>query len=152
MFLSMILAFQSVELVPNGTMFIHIALILLMIYILNRTFFRPINRVLESRERNKGGHSSEAEEILKSVEEKQVHYDAAMLEARSKGYELIEKERTEAVTKKQAEINSVKQTVAQITANEHEELERQTAEARKMIGEEAEKMAAKISSNILNVN
>ena len=63
MSLSVILAFQSVELVPNGYLFLHIAMILLMIYILNRTFFRPINRILESRERNKGGHSSEADEI-----------------------------------------------------------------------------------------
>ena len=149
MFLSVILAFQNVELVPNGTLLIHIALILLMIYILNRTFFRPINRVIESREKSKGGHSSEAEEILKSVEEKQFRYNTAMLEARSKGYELIEKERTEAVSKRQTEINAVKEEVAGKTAKEHEELERQRNEARTMIAGEAEKMAEKISSNIL---
>lgn len=151
MFLSVILAFQSVELVPNGTLLIHIALILLMIYILNRTFFRPINRILELRERNKGGHSSEAEEILKSVEEKKVRYDTAMLEARSKGYELIEKERTEAVSKRQTEINNVKEEVAQTTAEQREELERQRTEARTMIAGEAEKMAEKISANILKI-
>jgi len=146
---SVILAFQSVELVPNGTLFIHIALILLMIYILNRTFFRPINRILESRERNKGGQSSEAEEIQKSVEEKLARYDAKMLEARSEGYDLIEKERLEAITKRQADINAVKAEVAQTTEKERGELERQRMEARAMIAQEAEKMAEKISSNIL---
>lgn len=146
---SVILAFQSVELVPNGTLFIHIALILLMIYILNRTFFRPINRILESRERNKGGQSSEAEEILKSVEEKLARYDAKMLEARSEGYDLIEKERLEAITKRQADINAVKAEVAQKNEEERGELERQRMEARAMIAQEAEKMAEKISSNIL---
>ena len=148
---SVILAFQNVELVPNGTLFIHIALILLMIYILNRTFFRPINRILESRDKNKGGHSSEAEEILKSVEEKQLRYDAAMLEARSKGYEMIEKERAEAISNKQTEINAVKEEVAGTAAKEREELERQRVEARTMIAGEAEKLAEKISSNILKV-
>ena len=151
MSLSVILAFQSVELVPNGYLFLHIAMILLMIYILNRTFFRPINRILESRERNKGGHSSEADEILKSVEEKKLKYDAVMLEARSKGYELIEKERSEAILAKQTTINSVKEEVALTTAKEREELERQTNEARTMLAGEAEKMAEKISSNILKV-
>ena len=151
MSLSVILAFQSVELVPNGYLFLHIGLILLMIYILNRTFFRPINRILESRERNKGGHSSEADEILKSVEEKKLKYDAVMLEARSKGYELIEKERSEAILAKQTTINSVKEEVALTTAKEREELERQTNEARTMLAGEAEKMAEKISSNILKV-
>ena len=48
----------AIQLVPDGTIFIHIALILLMIFILNRTFFRPVNRVLDARERNKGGRSS----------------------------------------------------------------------------------------------
>ena len=151
MSLSVILAFQSVELVPNGYLFLHIGLILLMIYILNRTFFRPINRILESRERNKGGHSSEADEILKSVEEKKSKYAAVMLEARSKGYELIEKERSEAILAKQTTINSVKEEVALTTAKEREELERQTNEARTMLAGEAEKMAEKISSNILKV-
>ncbi len=145
-----ILVFQEVQLVPDGTVFIHIALILLMIYILNRTFFRPINRVIQSRERSKGGHSSEAEEILNSVTEKQARYDAAMLEARSKGYELIEKERAEAVAKRQTQISSVKTEVEQTITREKAELERQTVEAKTVIALEAEKMAEKISANILN--
>ena len=39
----------QIQLFPDGTLFIHIALILLMIYILNRTLYRPINRVLDTR-------------------------------------------------------------------------------------------------------
>jgi len=149
MVFSVILAFQNVELVPNGTLLIHIALILLMIWVLNRTFFRPINRVIQSREKNKGGRSGEAEEILRSVEEKQARYDAALLEARSKGYELIEKERSEAITARQATIISTREEVEQTTAQEKAEIERQAAEARATIKTEAEKMAEKISSNIL---
>jgi F-type H+-transporting ATPase subunit b len=122
-----------------------------MIWILNRTFFRPINRVLESREKNKGGRSGEAQEILKSVEEKQSRYDAAMLEARSKGYELIEKERGKAVAKRGTKIGKVKEEVAEKSEQEKAELERQTAEAKAALAKEAEKIAEKISSNILKV-
>ncbi len=143
------LAFAEIYLVPDGTILIHIALILLMIWILNRTFFRPINRVIEAREKNKGGKSSEAESILRQVGEKQTRYDAAMLEARSKGYELIEKERNQAVSTRQSEIEKVKSEVANSVAQEKEELKRQTIEARVTIADEAEKMAEKISSNLL---
>ena len=146
-----VLAFQKVDLVPDGTLFLHIAMILLMIWILNRTLFRPLNRIIASREKNKGGRSFEAEEILKTVEEKQRHYDAAMLEARSKGYELIEKERGKAVAKRSTKIGKVKEEVAEKSAEEKAELERQTAEAKAAIGAEAEKIAEKISSNILKV-
>ena len=151
MIFSPVLAFQKVDLVPDGTLLIHIAMIFLMIWILNRTLFRPLNRIIESREKNKGGRSGEAEEILKSVEEKRVRYDAAMLEARSKGYELIEKERGKAVAKRGTKIGKVKEEVAQTTAQEKAEIERQTAEAKVAIAQEAEKIAEKISSNILKV-
>jgi len=144
-----LLAFQEVRLVPDGTIFIHIALILLMIWILNRTFFRPINRVIESRERNKGGRSSEAQEILKNIGEKQSHYEAAMLEARSEGYGLIERERAQAVTNRQEKIGVVKEEVAQFIVRENQELDRQTVEVRAAVAQEAEKMAQRISSNIL---
>ncbi len=143
------LAFAEIYLVTDVTMLIHIALILVMIWILNRTFFRPINRIIESREKHKGGKFGEAAGILRQVGEKQTRYDAALLEARSKGYELIEKERSQAVSARQSEIEQVKSEVASNIAQEKEELERQTVEARAAIAKEAKQMAEKISSNLL---
>ena len=83
---------ETIQLFPDGTLFVHIAIILGMIWILNRTLYRPINRVLEAREKSKGGHSSEAEGILKDVEGKETRYTHELLDARSEGYSLIEKE------------------------------------------------------------
>lgn len=137
-----------VQLVPDGTIFIHIALILLMIWILNRTFFRPINRVLQSRERNRGGQS-EATGILNQVNEKTQKYEAAMREARLEGYQLIEQQRSEAMAKRQTEIEAVKSEVAETVAREKDAIETQAAEARAAIAAEAQKLAEKISSNIL---
>ncbi len=144
-----LLAFQEVRLVPDGTLIIHIALILIMIWVLNRTLFRPVNRIIEARERNKGGHSSEAQEILKNVGEKQSRIEAAMLEARSEGYELIERERAQAVAVRQQKIGAVKEEVAELTARENAELARQTEQTRATLAAEAERMAERISSSIL---
>ncbi|HEY0656930.1 MAG TPA: hypothetical protein VGD05_00570 [Pyrinomonadaceae bacterium] len=143
------LAFAEVQLVPDGTIFIHIALILLMIWILNRTFFRPINRVVESREKNKGGRFSEAETILQQVNEKQSKYNQAMLKARTRGYETIETERAAALAQREAKITEVKTEVAQRFEQEKAQLQTQTTEARTAIAAEADKLAEKISSNIL---
>lgn len=139
----------EVQLVPDLSMFIHIVLILLMIWFLNRTFFKPINRILDARERNKGGRGGEAESILREVSEKEAEYNAGLLEARNEGYELIEKERAAAVEKKNAEVAAVKGEVARYLETEMSELERQTQEAENSIRVEAEKMADKISANIL---
>ena len=138
----------AVQLVPDGTLFIHIALILLMIFILNRTFFRPINRIIESREKNKAG-SSESENLLREVAEKESRYNEAMREARLKGYELIEQERGDALARKQITVSTAREEAKKLLTEESAQLEKQTTEARAAIAAEAEKMAEKISANIL---
>ena len=144
-----LLAFaEQVQLVPDGTLFIHIGLILLMIYILNRTFFRPVNRIIESREKNKVG-GSESQALLSEVAEKEAKYSEAMREARLQGYGIVEKERSKALNKKQEKLGAAKEEVQQTLTEELSELEKQTAEAHAAIAAEAEKMAEKISSNIL---
>ena len=140
---------QSVQLVPDGTLFIHIALILLMIWILNRTFFRPINRIIESRERNKGGRFTEAESILNEVSEKQAKYNQAMIEARSRGYQTIESERAAALADRESKISQIKEEVAKRFEQEKGQLQTQTVEARTAIAAEADRLAEKISANIL---
>ena len=147
-----VLAFAAeggIQLVPDGTILIHIALILLMIWVLNRTFFRPINRVIESRERSKGGRSSEAQEILAEVNEKNSRYEKAMREARSEGYNLIESARAAALAERQSQVEAVKEEVSQTVSKEKGALEKQTEEARKTLAAEAQQMAERISSNIL---
>lgn len=148
----MVLAFaegNSIQLVPDGTIIIHIALILIMIWILNRTFFRPINKVLAARDKNKGGHSSEAAETLKVVESKLAQYNTATREARTEGYQLIENERAAALAEREARLESVKTEVEQKIEQEKASLQAQAEEARKTISAESQKLAEKISSNIL---
>lgn len=149
MFLLALAEGSSIQLVPDGTLIIHVALVLLMIYILNRTFFRPINRVIESREKNKGGRSIEAEEIMRDVEAKREKYNLAMRDARSEGYTIVDNERSKALKKKDQKIGRVKEAVANEFASETAELEKQTAEAREAIKSEAENLADKITANIL---
>lgn len=145
-----LLAFaDTIQLFPDGTLFIHIALILVMIWVLNRTLFRPINKVLDAREKNKGGHSSEAVGLLKDVDEKEVRYNREMLETRAKGYELIEKEQKMAVEAREKTIADAKADTAAKFELGKAELERQAAEAHAAIGTEAEKIASTIAANIL---
>jgi F-type H+-transporting ATPase subunit b len=140
---------ESIQLFPDGTIFVHIALILLMIWVLNRTFFKPINKVIASREKFKGGRNVEADEILSSVTEKQGRYTAEMLEARTKGYEIVEHERAQAVAAKTEIVESAKAETARTFDAERESLTGQTEAARAAIATEAEVMADRISATIL---
>jgi F-type H+-transporting ATPase subunit b len=144
-----ILAFLQIQLIPDGTLFIHIALILLMIWLLNRTFFRPINKVLESREKNSGGRFSEAQEILNQVQDKNAAFDSAIRETRTEGYALVEKQRSKAIAKRQKKVEAVKEEVGTRISTEKEAIIQQTAEAQKSITAQAKELAEKISTNIL---
>lgn len=139
----------GIQLVPDGTLLIHIAMILVMIWVLNRTFFRPINKILEAREKHKGGRSTEAVGILQDVTAKKSEYTEGLLEARNEGYDLIEKGRKDAIALKTSQVEKAKQEVAQFVESENAELDRQIAEAETLISDEAKKMADQISSNIL---
>jgi F-type H+-transporting ATPase subunit b len=145
----LVFAEQSIQLFPDGTLFIHIALILLMIWVLNRTFFRPINRILETRERQMGGAGTEAEEILADVAEKESKLNQAMLGARSEGYALIEKERSAAVETRARRIADAKTETSQRLAEEKRSLEEQAAAARATIQEDADVLADRIAATVL---
>lgn len=144
-------AAQSIQLFPDGTIFVHIALILVMMWILNRTFFRPINRIIHDREKHKGGRGTEAEKILGEAAEKERRYNKALLEARSEGYELIEKERTAAVAERQVKVTRAKDETARGLVEQKSELEAQVVAARAAIVTEAEQLADKITANILKL-
>lgn len=146
----LVLAFaESIQLFPDGTLFIHVALILLMIWILNRTLFRPINQVIESREKSKAVEGGEAGEILKDVGEKEARYTREMLDARSKGYELIEKEHAKAAAARNKKIAEAKAETAAHVESGKAEIAQNAADARVSIGTDAEKLADKIAASIL---
>lgn len=145
----MLLFFEAIQLFPDGTLFIHVALILLMIWVLNRTLYRPINKVIASREASKGGHSSEAEAILEDVAAKEARYSQEMLDTRSQGYSLIEKEQKKAAAARDKKLAEAKSEVAEKLSTGKAEIEKNADEARKTIGSEAEKIADKIAANIL---
>ena len=145
-----LLAFaESIQLFPDGTLFIHIALILLMIWVLNRTLFRPINAVIESRETQKGGHGGEAEAILKDVDEKESKYKHELLDARTAGYELIEKEQKKATAAREQKLADAKTEAAAGFEAGRAALDKDAAEARATIDTDAAKIADKITASIL---
>jgi F-type H+-transporting ATPase subunit b len=145
-----LLAFaEQIQLFPDGTLVIHVALILLMIYVLNRTLYRPINRVLDARAKNRGNYFGEAEEIRAKVEEKELRYSNELRDARSAGYELIEKEQKKAAAAREKKLAEAKTEVADRLASGRSEIEQRASDARAELTKEADKLADKVASGIL---
>jgi F-type H+-transporting ATPase subunit b len=141
---------NSIQLVPDGTLFLHIIIILLMVFILNATLFKPINRILEERERRTRGRSGEAQDILQSVDEKLTQYERTLREARSEGYRLMEQERAVAVSERQAMLGAVREEINHSIVEQKEVIHGQVEEARSTLQGEARRLATEIGSQILH--
>lgn len=139
----------EVRLVPDGSIFFHIALILVMIWVLNRTLFKPINKILADREAQTGGKSGEAAAVLRQVDEKLTAYETGLRNARGDGYRMLEQARAAAMETRQAELNAVKEEVTGMVSEEKESIRSQAEAARSALLVEAQSTASSISKSIL---
>ncbi len=141
---------NSIQLVPDGTLILHIVIILVMVFVLNATLFKPINRILEEREKRTRGRSGEAQDILRRVDEKLAHYENTLREARAEGYRLMERERAAAMSERQTKLNAVREEVNRLIAEEKESIYAQADEARASLEKDARRIAADIGAQILH--
>ena len=140
---------ESIQLVPDGTIVLHIAIIITMVFVLNRLLFKPINNILEEREHRTRGRSGEARETIKRVEESLANYENSLRKARAEGYRLLEQKQAEAFGERQQKIGLVRQEVEQQIEEEKGVIRAQADEARATLEGEAARIAAGISSQIL---
>jgi len=141
---------NSIQLVPDGTLLLHILIILVMVYVLNATLFKPINRILAAREKRTRGRLSEAEEILRSVSEKMADYERTLRQARGEAYSFTENERAGAMQQRQVKLNEMRQQLAESVAREKETIHSQAEEARGGLETESRRIAREIGSRVLS--
>jgi F-type H+-transporting ATPase subunit b len=143
------LAENSIQLVPDGTLFLHIFLIILMVFILNLTLFRPVNRILDERERQTHGSSNDAKKIFKQVESDLEKYEQSLRGARTEGYQLLEYQRTEALRERQGMLRSLREELELSSEQQKNSINAQAEEARLTLEADSRQVAAKISRHIL---
>ena len=139
----------SVLSLDGSFLFIFIS-ILCLIYILNHTLFKPINQVLDERERLGVGRLEEAKRLLSQHEDRLSKYEERLRAARAEAYGQLEAERREAQAVRARMIAEIKsETASQIEAAKQEIL-KQAASGKQTLEKEARAMAATISSHLLH--
>jgi F-type H+-transporting ATPase subunit b len=134
--------------IDGSFLFIFIS-IFVLIYLLNRTLFKPINQVLEERERMGGGRLTEAKAIQARYAEQLAEYEASLRAARAESYQQLETLRREVLAARAVSMARVREELAGEVALAKQEIARQAEEARGSLGGEVRQMASSISSQIL---
>lgn len=139
----------DIQLVPDGTLLLHLIIIVLMVFVLNRTLFKPVNQILEERERKGEGLLSEAAKMAASVEESLRSYEQSLRAARTEGYSRLDQERADAIRSREAQLAAAKAELTELIASERQQIGKQAEEARGTLAQEAKRLAIEISSHIL---
>jgi F-type H+-transporting ATPase subunit b len=140
---------ESIQLIPDGTILIHIAIIISMVFILNRLLFRPVLRALSDREARTHGRTDEARETVRKVGEHLSQYENSLRRARAEGYSLLEQQQSEANGERQRKVAEVRREVEAQLGEEKHELGSQAEQARATLLGEAERVAADIKAQVL---
>lgn len=140
---------SSIQLVPDGTLLLHLALVVVMVVLLNATLLKPVNRILAERERRTRGRLTEAESVLANVSEKMRAYENRMREARARRYKLLEEERAAASKEGERKVAEVKAEVTLWLEEERKKLREDETQVRLGLREDAEARAVEIAGRIL---
>ena len=145
----MFLAEASIQLVPDGTLLLHLLMVAVMVFILNRTLLKPINQILAERERQVEGRLQEAQMMAAETEEKLKTYNDALREARTEGYRLLEKERAEGLKQKDEAVRLHREQMSREVTAQIENTRRQEESVKKELEAQAGAISSLISTQIL---
>jgi len=145
----MFLAEASIQLVPDGTLLIHLLMVAVMVIILNRTLLKPINKILADREKYILGRIEEAKDLIETAGQKRNEYEAGLKAARTEGYHLLERERAQAVREKDDKIRAFKEETNRKVAQEIESTKKQQQQVRSELEAQAGTLSAMITQQIL---
>lgn len=140
---------NSIQLVPDGTLLLHVLVVVAMIAVLNRTLYRPVNKILVEREQQSRGRKTEAQKTIAEIETKLQHYERSLREARGAGYRLVEAERGNALASREQAVASLREEMRSLVSAEKDEIGVQTVRATETLEIESRTTAERISSQIL---
>ncbi len=140
---------SSIQLVPDGTLLFHMALIIVMVALLNATFLKPINRVLGERERRTKGRLTEAQRALLTVDERIREYERRLREARAQGYALMEEERAVMSREREKRVADVRSEITSWLSDQKQTLSKNAEQVKVLLKADARNRALEISRHIL---
>lgn len=145
----MFLAEASIQLVPDGTLLLHMLLVGVMVFILNRTLLKPINQILSEREKQIAGRRIEAQTLAAETQEKLRKYNESLREARTEGYKLLEKERAAGLKDKDEKLRQYREAMSKEVAGQVEAIQKQEQSVKAELETQASTIGNLISSQIL---
>jgi len=150
MFVSSLFATEGGLFDINATLPLMAIQVVVLTYLLNSLFFKPVGKVVEKREEFVRGNITEAKKKLAEVEKLEADLQNQLLEARSEAAQIVneaekdsEKLYKEAIELANSEANTSKE-------NARLEIENQTSSAREQLSQQADALSELIVNRLIH--
>jgi F0F1-type ATP synthase membrane subunit b/b' len=124
-------------------------MVAVMVFILNRTLLKPVNRILSDREKEIKSGLSAAETLNAERQEKLKEYYQVLKDARGQAYHLLERERAQAITEKEQRVRVAKETIKGNVSKNLEDTRNQQAKVTAELESQAQALGEVISKQVL---
>jgi len=131
------------------SIFIQIALFLLIWFFLARFVFTPFQRLLGEREQRTEGMKAEAETLLKEAERLQMEYEGRITKAKEEGNSIKEAIRQEALQAREELLTHAQEDVARFLVTARQQIQEEMQKDRELVVQEAEVIAQEMTEKIL---
>jgi len=145
----MVLLEAQIQLVPDGTLLLHLLMVVVMVFIVNRTLLKPINLILAEREKQIAGRLQEAQALAAETEQKRQKFNEALHAARVDGYKLLEKERADALKEKDEKVRLYREQASREVAAQLDNIKRQEQSVKQELETQAASISSLISAQVL---
>jgi F-type H+-transporting ATPase subunit b len=145
----MVLLEAQIQLVPDGTLLLHLLMVVVMVFIVNRTLLKPINRILAEREKQIAGRLQEAQALAAETEQKRQKFNEALHAARVDGYKLLEKERADGLKEKDEKVRLYREQASREVAAQLDNIKRQEQSVKQELETQAASISSLISAQVL---
>jgi len=131
------------------SIFIQIALFLLIWFFLARFVFTPFQRLLEEREQRTEGMKAEAETLLKETERLRMEYEGRITKAKEEGNSIKEAIRQEALQAREELLTHAQEDAARFLVTARQQIQEEMQKDRELVVQEAEVIAQEMTEKIL---
>ena len=133
----------------DGSFLLIFVSVLILIFVLNRTLFKPIIRILDERDRLGVGRLKESRQMIAQYEKRLAEYENQIRAARASAFTDFESRRREFLAERTGLVNQTKEDIRGMVGAAKNEISVESAKARENLEIDARAMAANISSRLL---
>lgn len=139
-----------IDLFPNATFFVQLAIFFAVIAVLSRGIFKPIVALVDARQEKSSGSMEKVVRYEKIVEEKTAQYHGALQQARNEALTLKDKIRQEAGAEEKRIVEAARKDAEAALSKIRSELEADVVAAKEGLAREIPALASLIAKKIRN--